>query len=188
MGFSVIMPTLRREHVIQRAIDSIIAQTYQDWELIVVDNFGSNYSFDDPRIRVFEYLAQRGACHARNFGVTLATKDLVSYFDDDDYMFPTYMERFAATFAIPGVKIARCMMTFHGQKVLAYGTPQVVVRAPYATPTWTSHPRHDQIYFGAIMEKNKWHPASPEFRLVNEILVQVRNDPKGGLRDAEGKL
>jgi glycosyltransferase involved in cell wall biosynthesis len=188
MSFSVVMSTFRREHVINRAIDSILAQTFLDFEIIVIDNFGSNYKFADPRIRLYEFTKQRGASHAKNFGITLATKELLCFFDDDDNMLPMYMQRFEEAFSDPVVQMARCLMLRRGQAALSLGTPQVVTRTRHARPTWTAHPRQDHIYFTEIMDEHKWTPASPEFRLVNEVLVQVRFDVPGGLRHPESGL
>lgn len=182
------MPTFRRPHTIHRAINSIVKQSFEDWELIVVDNDGDNYEFEDERIRYFPYTARQGAAYARNFGITLVEKDLICFFDDDDVMLPGYLEAFNNAFRDPTVMMARCKMLLAGRVVLSLGTPQVVMRTKYATPTWLSHTRHDQIYFTSIMDKNKWRFNGPSFYLIDKILVQALHNPQGGLRDPDGKL
>lgn len=188
MGFSVIMPTFRREHAIHRAIKSLQDQIYKDWELIVVDNYGSNYSFDDERISCHVFTAKRGAHHARNFGIPFASKELICFLDDDDVFMPHYMRKFDLAFQNPVVKMARCRMLLAGRELMDLATPQVVLRREYATPTWIKHTRHDKIYFTSIMDSNKWLLNKPMVRSIQEPLCQALHDSKGGLRDPEGKL
>lgn len=183
------MPTFRREHTINRAISSIRAQDHEGWELIVIDNDGrSGYAFDDERIRCVTYTAKRGASYARNFGITLAEKELICFFDDDDRMLRGYLSAFNHAFSDPMVKMARCQMASNLGTVVSLATPQVVMRTMYATPTWIPHTRHDQIYYTEIMDRNKWTFVSPEFRYIQKILCQAMRNDKGGLRDEEGHL
>ncbi len=73
---SVVMPTYYRLHTILDAVDSLRAQTYGNWELILVDNAGDcNYCFADQRIRVVADAGKRGAAYARNCGVKHALGD-----------------------------------------------------------------------------------------------------------------
>ena len=188
MGFSVVMPTYKREHTIHRAIDSLKNQVFKDWELIVVDNYGSNYEFDDERIKLHVYTDERGAAAARNFGIPLATKELICFLDDDDILFEHYMRKFDIVFQNPEVMMARCKMVLRGQEILKLATPQVVMRREYATPTWRSIPRHDQIWYTEIMDKNKWIPGKPMSRLIDEVLCQALHDARGGLRENDSKL
>jgi glycosyltransferase involved in cell wall biosynthesis len=191
-NFSIIMPTFRRPHTIKRAVDSVIWQTHENWELIIVDNDGSaNYDFEDERIKYVKLVGKnnRGAHFARNHGLTLATNELVTFLDDDDMLKPHYLESFDFIFShMPEVKIVRCSMLLRGQEIMSLGTPQVVVYRKYAKPEWTNEPRHDQIYFTKILDDNKWHFGTKEFHQIDEVLVQALHDGKGGLRDMEGRL
>src|SRR5687767_12163301 len=110
--FSIVMPTYRRPHSIHGTIATIQAQTYRNWELIVVDNAGDGeYRFDDPRIRVFIHAERTSASHARNMGLRYATGDLVCHFDDDDSMYSDYLAELAAAFrSQPSVRMVRCGM------------------------------------------------------------------------------
>jgi len=186
MGFSVVMPTYQREHTIQRALNSIYAQTYVDWELIVVDNYGSGYSFDDERVKYHVYTGERGDGPARNYGIPFATKDLLCFFDDDDYMLPTYMERFAEAFGDPKVMIARCKMRLGLADRVDLATPQLVVRREFANAKWEPGLclYNDKMYWGSILEENGWTTEGPEFKEIDEMLVQAMPNPKGGYREA----
>jgi hypothetical protein len=103
-------------------------------------------------------------------------------------MLPGYLSEFDKVFHDSTVKIARCRMILRAQNIIDLGTPQVVVRSEYITPTWISHTRHDKIYYTELMDKNGWTFTSPSFYFINRILCQIRSDPKGGLRDEEGKF
>ena len=88
---SVIIPTRNRAAVLGEAIECVLAQTYQDWELIVVDDGSTDntaevikqYSAHDARIRSAQQV-HRGAAEARNRGIGLARGSLIAFLDDDD--------------------------------------------------------------------------------------------------------
>ena len=81
---SVIIPTCDRPEFLQDAVNSVLSQTYQDFELLIV-NDGSRpiQHFADPRIRILDG-KQRGAVPARNLGVQSAQGDVIAFLDDDD--------------------------------------------------------------------------------------------------------
>jgi len=78
MLVSVVLPTFNRGYCLERAIRSVLGQTYPDWELIVVDDGSTDdtqavlESFKDPRIRVFRHSVNRGVAAARNTGLAAA--------------------------------------------------------------------------------------------------------------------
>ena len=86
---SVIMPTYNRGYVIQKAIDSVLAQTYKDWELIIVDDGSTDdtesvvKNNDDKRIRYIKYSPNKGANHARNVGLDNAKGKWLTLLDSD---------------------------------------------------------------------------------------------------------
>jgi glycosyltransferase involved in cell wall biosynthesis len=98
---SVILPTYNRARFLDEAFAAIVAQTWQDWELIVVDD-GSN---DETRAVVerwrprfsnpFTYVWREngGAYAARNTGLDHATGEFMAFFDSDDLWLPHHLER-----------------------------------------------------------------------------------------------
>lgn len=179
------MPTYRRPHTIHRTIKQIVAQTYQHWELIVVNNSRSgDYFFADSRVKVFRHAAHASASYARNQGLAHATGDLVCFFDDDDDMFPTYLERLVGAFKEhPEAKMVRCgMYRGDGQINFTHATPVCCLRRELATPTWSEERRHDIKYFGEIIDANALSEKDGGIVLLPELLVRARSDPKGGLR------
>jgi glycosyltransferase involved in cell wall biosynthesis len=101
---SVIIPTYNRAHLVGRAIRSVLAQTFQDWELIVVDDGSSDNteevvcSFQDPRICYISHEVNRGGSAARNTGIKVARGEYVSFLDSDDEWLPEKLEKQLACF------------------------------------------------------------------------------------------
>jgi glycosyltransferase involved in cell wall biosynthesis len=184
--FSIVMPTYRRPHTIHRTIATIQAQTYRNWELIVVDNAGDGeYEFDDPRILVYVHAERTGASYARNVGLRYATGDLVCFFDDDDDMDPDYLAALAAAFqAQPAARMVRCGMRMpDGVENYSHATPECCLRREHATPTWDDlMPCEDQRYFEGIARVNGWSLEGGEIVVIPKALCAANSDPVGGLR------
>jgi glycosyltransferase involved in cell wall biosynthesis len=182
---SVVMPTYYRLHTLLDAVDSLRAQTYRNWELILVDNAGDcNYCFADPRIRVVAEAGKRGAAYARNCGVRRAIGDFVCFFDDDDVMYPLYLERFVSTFLNhPEAEMVRCgMRKPDGWDNFTYATPSCCLRRSYATPTWIPEHGQDQTYFKTIAGNNGWSVENGKIVVLGEVLCAATFDLRGGLR------
>ena len=182
---SIVMATYRRPHTINRTVGQIRSQSYQNWELIVVNNArAGDYTFHDTRIRGYRHAAHASASYARNEGLRYVTGDLVCFFDDDDDMFPTYLERMARAFEEhPTASMVRCgMYRGDGQINFTFATPVCCLRREYATPTWQAVGRQDLQYYQTIVEANGWSEEHGDIVLVPEILVRARSDPRGGLR------
>jgi glycosyltransferase involved in cell wall biosynthesis len=100
VSFSVVMAAHDSAQTIRDAIASVLLQTRDDWELIVVDDGSSDdtaavaSSVCDERIRIVTQ-DNRGPAAARNTGVRLARAPLVSTLDSDDLWFPDYLETMA---------------------------------------------------------------------------------------------
>ena len=96
---SVIVPVYNVENVLHYCIDSILNQTYKDFELILVDdgstdksgNICDEYADKESRIRVF-HKENGGVSSARNFGIDNANGDYICFIDSDDYVNGDYLE------------------------------------------------------------------------------------------------
>jgi glycosyltransferase involved in cell wall biosynthesis len=93
---SIILPTFNRGDTIGRAIESIRRQTFEDWELIVVDDGSTDGTAEalaglDPRIRVLRQENQ-GCYVARNTGLHAATGRFITFMDSDDEWRPHFLE------------------------------------------------------------------------------------------------
>ena len=89
---SVVMATYNRAGTLPRAIDSVLGQTYADWELIVVDDGSTDETaatlaaYADERIRVFRHDGNRGVTAAKNTGLDHVRGEWFTTFDSDDEM------------------------------------------------------------------------------------------------------
>lgn len=100
---SIIIPTYNRAHLIGETLDSIIAQTYKNWECIVVDdgstditaNVLKEYCLKDTRIQYHHRPDEHkpGGNGARNYGFKLSKGDYVNWFDSDDLMSHDKLEK-----------------------------------------------------------------------------------------------
>jgi glycosyltransferase involved in cell wall biosynthesis len=107
--FSIIIPSYNRGYVVWKAIQSVQAQTFDDWELIVVDDGSTDDTAkvvaqfqDDPRIRSL-HQENAGANAARNAGLLAATGEFVGYLDSDDVLYPNCLATVESAFADPAV-------------------------------------------------------------------------------------
>lgn len=98
---SVIVPVYKVEKYIGQCIESILSQTFKDFELILVDDgsldrsgaFCDEYARKDARIRVI-HKENGGVSSARNTGLEVATGELICFVDSDDTVLPSYLEEF----------------------------------------------------------------------------------------------
>ena len=96
---SVIMLTYNRESMVGRAIESILNQTYRDFEYIIVDNGSDDrsgeiadaYAAKDPRIKVL-HIEKSNIGTGRNIGLDAATGEYITFIDDDDTAEPDMLE------------------------------------------------------------------------------------------------
>jgi len=96
---SVIIPTYNRAHLVRRAIRSVLNQTYQDFEVIVVDDCSTDNTaevlkeFKDNRIKYIRHKVNRGVAAARNTGIKVAEGSYVALLDSDDRWLPSKLEK-----------------------------------------------------------------------------------------------
>jgi glycosyltransferase involved in cell wall biosynthesis len=87
---SIILPTYNRAHSLGSAVQSILEQTYSDFELIVVDDGSTDdtstyiQEIDDQRLTYVVHNTNKGAAAARNTGMRLAVGDYIAFLDSDD--------------------------------------------------------------------------------------------------------
>jgi glycosyltransferase involved in cell wall biosynthesis len=98
---SVIIPTYNRAHLIERSIISVLNQTYQNFEIIVVDDGSIDNTEEiikklqrtDNRIRYIKLEKNIGAAAARNIGIKAAKEEYVAFQDSDDEWLPEKIEK-----------------------------------------------------------------------------------------------
>jgi glycosyltransferase involved in cell wall biosynthesis len=110
---SVVIPLFNKEHSIIRAIDSVLVQSFENFELIVVDDGSTDGSVDsikhiaNPRLKLVSQTNQ-GAAAARNYGVNIATADHVAFLDADDCYQPHFLQKIADLIALNANAVLFC--------------------------------------------------------------------------------
>ncbi len=94
---SVIVPTFNRPRMLEASIKSILSQTYQNFEIIVVNDAGENVSesirkFQDLRIKYIQHENNKGLAAARNTGIKNASGLYIALLDDDDIFYNDHLE------------------------------------------------------------------------------------------------
>lgn len=96
--FSVVIPLYNKEAHVCRCINSVLSQTFKDFEVIVVDDGSSDNSYnlvkahDDSRLRIIQQ-ANAGVSAARNRGIEVAAGEWVTFLDADDEWFPPFLQK-----------------------------------------------------------------------------------------------
>jgi len=124
---SVVIPTYNLAHLIGRAIRSVLDQTYQDFEIIVVDDGSTDNteevirSLNDPRIHYIHHEKNRGGAAARNTGIKVAQGEYIAFQDSDDEWLPEKLEKQMQVFenapAEVGVVYTGFWRMAHGKKI-----------------------------------------------------------------------
>jgi glycosyltransferase involved in cell wall biosynthesis len=97
---SVVIPTYNRSEYIQRAVQSVLLQTYSDLEVIIIDDGSDDDTVPvvnelvrtDPRVRLIEHSLRKGAQAARNTGIRAAQGEWIAFLDSDDQWLPHSLE------------------------------------------------------------------------------------------------
>ena len=91
---SIIMPTYNSSKTVLESINSVLNQTYKNWELLITDDCSSDNTIDlissvkDERVRYFKLSANGGAGVARNNSIGQATGRYIAFLDSDDLWLP----------------------------------------------------------------------------------------------------
>jgi glycosyltransferase involved in cell wall biosynthesis len=95
---SIITPLYNKENYIRQTIESVLCQSLQNWEMLVIDNGSTDASFeiarqfDDQRIHFFQ-CPKRGPGATRNYGIERAKGDWIQFLDGDDLLAPQHLTK-----------------------------------------------------------------------------------------------
>ncbi len=95
--FSIILPTYNRAYRIEKAIQSVLHQTHQNWELIIIDDASTDHTFEivsrfsDDRIRYLRNEQNQERCISRNIGIEESKGEYICFLDSDDYHLPNHL-------------------------------------------------------------------------------------------------
>lgn len=98
---SIIIPLYNCEDYLSQTLDSVLTQTFQSWEALLIDDCSADRSFEiaqhyeamDSRFRVFRMEENGGAAKARNKGLAESTGRYIAYLDSDDLWYPEKLEK-----------------------------------------------------------------------------------------------
>jgi glycosyltransferase involved in cell wall biosynthesis len=134
---SVVMPVYNSDDYLHEAVDSILAQEFDGFEVLLVDDGSTDrsgilcdeYAAADSRVRVF-HLPNGGMCAARNFGISVARGEYISFSDDDDECLPGFLSlnyELAKENNADLVRFGRCLKRYlgdHGDVVSKESVPR----------------------------------------------------------------
>ena len=134
---SVVMPAHNASQVIGRALDSLLAQTWPELEILVVDDASVDETADtvaavarrDPRVRLIRRAANGGAYAARNTGLAEASGDYVTVHDADDWSHPQKIEALAERLSASPTPVAALVHHVRASPELCFTVPTVRPRA-----------------------------------------------------------
>ena len=103
-AISIIVPIYNMEHLMRRCIDSLLAQTFTDYELLLIDDGSDDgswsicqeYAHKDPRVSIY-HKENGGLSDARNYGLSKAIGKYTIFADPDDWVSPEGLDRLYAT-------------------------------------------------------------------------------------------
>jgi len=96
--FSIILPTYNRASFLPRAIDSVLSQSYEDFELLIIDDASTDNTqacvlqYSDSRICYLKNETNQERCRSRNRGIQMAQGTYICFLDSDDYHLPNHLE------------------------------------------------------------------------------------------------
>lgn len=116
---SIIVPSFNRATLIEKTLESICKQTYQNWECLVVDDFSTDDTLNivnrfcslHPKFKSLTNQRKKGAQGARNTGILNATGDYIIFFDSDDIMLPEFVEKLYSNITQKNTDITTCFST-----------------------------------------------------------------------------
>jgi len=97
--FSIVIPTYNRAELLKGALESLINQTYQNWEAIVVDNYSVDETLQvvkllaDSRIKFHQFQNNGIIAKSRNYGIQQANGEWLGFLDSDDQYYPNKLEK-----------------------------------------------------------------------------------------------
>ncbi len=173
---SIIVPVYNLEQYLPPCIESVLRQTYADFELILVDDGSTDgslslcraYETKDPRVRAF-HKENGGVSSARNLGLEHARGAYISFVDGDDYIEPDMYERLMDDLDRSGAGITACQL----DRVAPDGTRTVVERPKAAS--YSTEDVAARFFENGFVKDCMYGPYNKVFR--RECIGDVRFKP-----------
>jgi len=117
---SVVIPTYNHAHLIEKCLQSVIDQTYTNWEAIVVNNFSKDNTidvvegFNDPRIRLINFNNNGIIAASRNQGIRNSNGEFIAFLDSDDWWYKDKLK--VVSYYLDRYDVVFHNLEMHGQK------------------------------------------------------------------------
>ena len=178
---SVIIPTYNRGYIIKKSIESVLAQTYTNFELIIVDDGSTDNTkqvideFKDYRIR-YIFQNNAGACAARNKGISVSKGKYIAFHDSDDEWFPDKLKIQLSALKKTGAEIVVSQMLLKNAEYGETVIPQLTVSQflylhtmPPGIGTQTLLMKKE------VAEAVRFDPIMPRFQDMEWLIRAVKN-------------
>ena len=176
---SIITPMYKGAAFVGETIESVLAQTYPDWEMIIVDDCSPDdgagiavvrtYAAQDPRIRLIESKENRGSSGARNISLQVANGQYIALLDADDLWHPEYLRR-----QLDFLHDRQAALVFASYRRIDEHTKEEILR-PFIVPERVNHK--------SLLKTNPIFPSAAlydctkcEKQLFNEVWGSMRDD------------
>ena len=181
----IIVPVFNAEDTLERCVGSILAQTYTNLDIVLVDDGSTDisgamcdaYAYYEPRIRCF-HTPNNGLSAARNLGITKALEhgaEFIAFVDADDWIEPQMIERLFSALISSEADIAQCGYRVVGFRTVKETMPsaaelnkreslEALIRGDIATVVW------NKLYRSVIFEELRF----PEGRVFEDISTTHR--------------
>jgi glycosyltransferase involved in cell wall biosynthesis len=176
MLVSVVIPTLDRPSLLLRAIDSVLRQTHQEIEVIVVvdrpnqDSLSAVQSVNDSRVRLIVNPYSPTAGGARNAGADHATGEWIAFLDDDDEWLPNKLERQIAFTSGRTPALVSCL-----SRVVTPSTTYISPQVAYDN----SMPIDEYLFDRRSLFGAPGFVQTSSYLLPRQLFDKVRFDPEG---------
>lgn len=165
---SVIIPVYNAEKYLSICIESILRQTYSNWEAIIVDdgstdnskNICEKYSKQDDRIKIFSQ-TNKGVSATRNFGINKAIGNYIVFVDADDWLESNFLERMFETIEREKADIVQC--NFY------YAKENENIRRKHIVPSYSVRTTIEELQLDILFreyEEKKYHKSVGAIRAV----------------------
>lgn len=167
MKFSIIVPVYNAEKYIGRCVSSILKQSYNDYEIIVVNDGSTDNTieelnkFKDSKIKIIS-IENSGVSNSRNIGLDLATGDIIGFVDADDYIDSELLEIVNRTFCTNDVQLVVCSFKGNDKKA-------------NEKKYYTGHEMIYETIDGNLFKGFVWNKFFTA-ALINKNLIRFRNN------------
>ena len=170
---SVVMPTFNCEKYIAQTIESVLSQTYTDFEILVIDDCSSDNTVDlvkkisDPRIKLFVNDVNKGTAFSRNLAISESKGEYIAFLDGDDLWEPTKLEQQISFMKKNDISFSYTQY----DEINEDGTPRNIV---ISGPKVVKHNRMKRMCYPGCLTVMYKKSVYPDLSIPNDI--RKRND------------